>query len=470
MCISTGRICEYRVTLDRRTKAWRLEKTPVQSGQVDLTLEERYYLDFFRKVTSLQCAGYFFDEFWQRLVHQVSETQPAVRHAVIGMGALNHSFVQIRIGEKQGPLDISFSLRQINKAIAGLQENLKDENLGRLRVEIALTACVVLASTVIYQEDSQSAGRHLQSGFKLLEHYMVDHAGDSAFGSALSSALGAAQMIWTTFHNPEGLTNNKDRTFELMALGSPPSAVSDNAKTTGFLIILSRLVIQKTPGGFSMGPASPELESEIMTVLMKLRLWQAQIKQSLHVYKNDVAQQDTYVLTLLEVWIEVLHIKLIVEKGPLSREEKYDDFTKHFQKILSLTQSLSFESIPPFPIATTIVPPLIFCAFKCRDLLLRQKALCSMQQWRWQEGIHQDDLISLVAKRVIDIESRDLKPSGVIPQVSRIESFYTEIHQSKAGAVLWYRCALGLQSKDYGPEDWHSEWIPYEANTLVLRH
>lgn len=433
MCTSTGRKCEYRYIIDKRTKAYRL----VQPGQVDLTFDERYYLDFFRNVTSSQCAGYFYDEFWQRLVHQASEDQPAVRHAVIGMGALNHSFVQLRIGQNEGPLDLSFSLHQIAKAITSLQKNLKDENLGHLRVEIALIACVVIASTVIFQEDPQAAGQHLHSGYKLLEFYMVNHSGDESFGSALSAALGSAHLLWSTFHNPECFANQQDRNFLFVSLERVSYPASDHAKTMGFLVILSRLIIQKFPGRFSVGPASQELESEIVTVFSKLRVWQAQIKQYYARHMDDHKQENMVIFTLLEAWGEILHIMIIVEKGTLPREARYDSFLEKFQRTLSLIQDLSAKDIPPSHITTAIVPLLLFCAIKCRDTLARERAFPMLRQWRFHEGVQRDDEMTTVVKRVIDIESQELIPGSVISETSRIEALYVEMPRNERGVHLW---------------------------------
>ncbi|KAJ5174222.1 uncharacterized protein N7482_000099 [Penicillium canariense] len=493
MCTSSGRKCQYIETPDRRTRAARMgdkvvrvsrnslpsgETGPagnfldgqlgptahlVYTGQVDLTPDERWYLDFFRKSTSLQCAGYFYDEFWQRLVHQVSEVQPAVCHAVIGMGSLNYRFVQLRKGESQGPLDRSFSLQQCNKAIACLRQNLMDNRLGRLRVEIALITCIVLVSIILFQEDAESAGRHLRSGYKLLGEYLRDDAHRSSTSRAVAQAFAGIHLVWSTFTNPDSFTENEDRTFPFFVPKALPETVDNIEKAGNFLVILARMVLRRHPRGFSVGPASSDLGGEPYAVLSKLRVWRSQIKGSLILHNDRLSQRDLDTLTLLEIWSEILYIILFVENGPLPRETRYDEYLPRFQKAVELAKKLlasdsSQNPLPAFSVNMGVIPPLFFCVFKCRDWLVRQEALLLLRQWQRQEGIWSTCATALVLKRVIEIETDGLTPEDLIPEESRIDSINVEITPDDPSLCLRYRRSHGQEVTA-----WASEWLPYES-------
>jgi hypothetical protein len=195
-------------------------------------------LDFFRRSTSVQCAGYFYDDFWQRLVHQASEDQPAIRHAVIGMGSMNYYFVRSSAGP--GPYKQAFSLRQINKAINSLHQNLVKPGMGRARVEIVLVACVVLVSTLLFQEDAVSAGTHLRSGYRLLEQYLLENGPTSSVAATLTRAFGGVHMVWTSFNSNGALTG--DQKLIPLIIAPPDNAMDEIQRANDLVVTLVRVV------------------------------------------------------------------------------------------------------------------------------------------------------------------------------------------------------------------------------------
>ncbi|THC95867.1 hypothetical protein EYZ11_004645 [Aspergillus tanneri] len=263
MCTSTGRKCDgYRTTPDRRTRSvrrtvdlpqtkidgpaqlqvqWPLKiykQSPevvlssprglVDPAQVDLTRTERWYLNLFRNNTAAQCAGYFPDDFWQRIVHQVSAEQPAVRHAAIAMGALHWSFEQARASHwvlaEEGH---TFPLRQCNKAIACLRQSLVGgQKSSRTHLETALVTCVLFVSFAFLQGDMQTASGHLRAGSKVLQEWsqQVNWHDGSNLGPTLIQAFARMHLHWSTFAAPD-VTNPADD--QMMVVPSlPPLTLS----------------------------------------------------------------------------------------------------------------------------------------------------------------------------------------------------------------------------------------------------
>ncbi|KAJ5593843.1 uncharacterized protein N7459_000051 [Penicillium hispanicum] len=516
MCINTGRRCEYRTTPDRRTRASRegeeLMRLPdaawvsvetqwdqpgllggprapsaplMDASQVDLTQDERYYLDFFRKSTSVQCAGYFHDEFWQRVVHQASEDQPAIRHAVIGIGALNWNFVQLRVRRSHGMPDRSFCLWQINKAIHYLQRNLTETRMGRLRMETALVTCVVLVSTLLFQGDAYTAAQHLQSGYRLLEQYLADSPEQSSFCSALTTAFAGVHLVCSTFcpenltavsgggdvnpvGNPESSIQNDESSSPLPVLRSLSSANDYIQKGREFLVTLASMALQNNPHGLSLEPASSGLDKKAFSVLEQLNEWQVQIRGCRVTHQDRLSQRDIDALTLLELWSEMLHIILIVESAPSPREMRYDDFLPQFQKAVQLAKALllsdaALSPMPTFSVNTGVIPPLFFCGFKCRDWLVRQEVLMLLRRWRRQEGVWSSCATALILKRAIDLESDGLMPEDFIPESSRLESIHAESSPGDLGFRMWYRRSHCQDGISQNTQPWESEWVSYEA-------
>ncbi|KAL4744119.1 hypothetical protein BDV11DRAFT_176913 [Aspergillus similis] len=461
-CIRTGRICEYLETPDHRTRAVRqgdrarqtaregagayhLEPlAPVlRAGQADLSSAERRYLDFFRKTTAGQCAGYFYDEFWQRLVHQASEQQPAVCHAVISLGSLNYQFLQLRIGSADSTdngraIDAAFSLQQCNKAITCLRQQLLADRLGRQSTELALIICLVLVSIQLLQEDAQSAGFHLRSGLKLLEAYMEDRPRQSATSWAIAQAFAGLHLGWLSFSTPEALLQNGAQSPSVPLPRAPPETVDSIDKASVFIVSLARLVLLDPPQASSWGAGSP------VAFLRELRGWRRQIKESAVVQQARLSQRDHNAWTLLELWSEVLYILLSVGTQPLPRETGYDAYFARFQRVVELAKQLlmaaaSQEPIPTFTVNMGIIAPLFFCGFKCRDWLVRQEALLLLRRWRRQEGIWSSGAAARVLTRVIEIETAELAPEDRIPEPSRIETVHVDVPGPGSGLWLRYR-------------------------------
>lgn len=175
MCVNSGRVCEYKKTPDRRTRGVRDTQEPegvvarrlVDPSHVGLTATERRYLELFRMHTSGQCAGSIMDDFWQRLIHQISEKEPAVRHATIAISAIHwHSLNEANAGN-----DVSFPIQQCNKAIASLRKNLTRVHAhvtSSAHREAVLVTCAALVCLALFQDDVKAVIKHLESGYAML--------------------------------------------------------------------------------------------------------------------------------------------------------------------------------------------------------------------------------------------------------------------------------------------------------------
>jgi hypothetical protein len=405
-------------------------------------------LDFFRKTTAAQCAAYFYEDFWQRLVHQVSEAQPAVCHAVIALGSLNYRFLQLRMGDSVGALDPTFSVQQCNKAIACLRQVLMaDQRPSRHSTEVALITCIILVSTLLFQGDAQWAGHHLRSGLKLLGEYTRDNPDQSSAAMTIQQAFAGVHLGLLAFSAPEAIADNS--LTSSLAPRADTDVSRDIATVGNMVVTLARLVLT----------GHPLLTSNADTLFKEVCGCQGEIKQSAIALQEGSSQRDRDALMLLELWSEVLYIILGVEtqSSPQLRETRYDTFLTHFQNIIDLARKLLTtttsrqEPVPIFSVNMGINAPLFFCGFKCREWLVRQEALLLLRRWRRQEGIWSTDATARILTRVIEIESEGLGPEDVVPVAARIESVHVDFSEVGSGLGLWYHRA--------GDEDWTREWL-----------
>lgn len=88
---------------------------------------ERRSFDFFCKQIVVVLSGIFDPSFWTRLVLQAAHHEPAIRHAVVALGALHES------SEVRSRVEPSiFAMQQYGKAIGCLVKLLQKKSRNRL--------------------------------------------------------------------------------------------------------------------------------------------------------------------------------------------------------------------------------------------------------------------------------------------------------------------------------------------------
>ena len=491
LCTKGGLVCEYRQTPDGRTRASRKAKSStvgtqvravpnahklnlhILGSQVELNCRERYFLNFFRTSTSLQCAGYFQDDFWEVLVHQASEDRPAIRHAVIGMGCLNWQFTQrtsrMRLPSGQRAYIDPFSLQQINKAIASLQQSLNEDSTGRLQVETALVACVVLVSTLLFQEDAILAGRHLCAGYKLLDQYLRSHGSTSLIAATITRAFGVAHLSWRMFANT---TYVDEEPLPLIVPEAWTEGGDDIQRANDLVVTLARISsVQSWFKGFDTGSDTPDLEIDQNAFVAHLQSLPGQLQAYRDIYtQGPLTRRYMNALLILQLWVEICSLTSTVETCPGQTEMLYDGYIEQFKRAIQFAQDLLMNDTlaPTFSINIGVLPPLWLLAMKCRDWATRREAIILLLQWHRQEGIWHTDFMALVAARVIDIESAGFSPGDHIPFSSRVRSLRIDLVPNKPQVRLWYHFARGCSNVCKHTEPWENELLLYTSGRFEV--
>lgn len=493
LCRKRGLPCDYRQVLDKRTRVFRAGKVSafhlshrpapkphepsprVLANQVDLTWRERYFLDFFRERTSLHCAGYFYDEFWERLVHQATEDYPAIRHAVIAMVCLNYHFSQsgpssVRLVSSQITRLDPFSLQQSNKSITLLQQTLSKGHTSRLEVEGALIACVVLVSTILFQEDSALAGRHLLSGYMLLDQYLRNHGNTSLLAATITKAFAGIHLLWSLF-----ISTSSQPQEPLAILPLETNSGSGNAiqKANDLIVTMLRIsALQSWFKGFDLGRSVPELDIDPALFFSKIQPIPGQIQA----YRAAQGQQMPMIqlptrLTILDLWAEILALVTSAESRTEPRNMVYDHYMEQFERSLQLASELMIHDhlAPTFSVRVGVTAPLFFIIPKSRDRATRCKLIALLRRWRRQEGMGVIDFIALLTERALEVESMDFGPGDLIAESSRVKSIRIDPISAKFQVRLWYhfvRDCAGRDCKHAGP--WENELVSYASENLEI--
>ncbi|KAF2713873.1 hypothetical protein K504DRAFT_530784 [Pleomassaria siparia CBS 279.74] len=139
------------------------------------TSKERELFHFFQTHASLELPGFFKSTFWQREILLATQTFPAIRHAVMAVGALHRRYIS---GNSTGQepkgihgvedLELRFALLESNRAIqevvgtGGSKQKQKEHRV------TMMTICVLFNCMALIEGRHQEAFQHLRSGLKLL--------------------------------------------------------------------------------------------------------------------------------------------------------------------------------------------------------------------------------------------------------------------------------------------------------------
>jgi hypothetical protein len=142
-CTSTGRKCDgYAQNISglRTRDDHSLALEQKISRHMPGTTEEKRSFSYFLHTTSAELSGYFDPSFWQQLLPQASAVEPALRHAIVGIGSLHEAFVNKRLDNSSGSTERGFAMTQYTKAIGHLRRSLAKDTQEPLT---ALMACIL---------------------------------------------------------------------------------------------------------------------------------------------------------------------------------------------------------------------------------------------------------------------------------------------------------------------------------------
>ncbi|OQD80874.1 hypothetical protein PENANT_c031G07116 [Penicillium antarcticum] len=423
----------------------------IEPSQASLSGEERTYLNFFRQNTSKQVASYFSRAFWDHLVHQVGESQPAVRHAAIGVGAM-HWNNDIR---KLGRENQSLPLQQCSKAYGHLRQTLSSGLSSSAEVETVLCSCIVLGALSMIQGDARATSYHLGSGWRLLDQWQSVGLRNSALGTRLLQAFTQNKLRWFSLRDGDMYANLT--LPEVMASRVPiVESIVDTEQTAGFVVGIGWLALQ-----IRSRPEDGDSTKRVgvaVTLLKKLQSWKMLLVESCK--HGDVARAER-MISFLDIWCRVLFIRISMDDKLEDGETRYDECLPLFQQTIQLAGKLLLDPRPD--IWMGIVTPLVFCALKCRDWDTRHVALKLLKIVPYSKGKWSMANTAFVIERMIQVESEGFTQEDIIPETSRIDSIRVEFLLGNPKICIHYRCSnSNNEGKVYTEhQDWESVVMQY---------
>lgn len=191
-----------------------------------------------------------------------------------------------------------------------------------------------------------------------------------------------------------------------------------------------------------------------------LAAWQSRHEGSQQIFNQWSAAFDAFLQTrgaslddgekkgvaMLEIQQEIGFLSLQLGRTYFDDQTLWDQFMPLFNQIVSLAaEILDFGSktrrYPTFSLDMGIVGPLYEVASRCRDPIIRRKAISLMKSRCMQEGVWNSILTAKVAERLVEIEEEglgDVKNCHDIPDWARLSFVAPIFDPAGRRAVIKY--------------------------------
>lgn len=406
------------------------------------TPEEKRAFYFFQHVTARSISGDFDATFWRVTVLQISQVEPAVRHAVLAVSSLHEG---LGAGATTARLDVpssrstqSFALRQYNKAISRLLAQMSNPLTKPLA---SLLTCVLFVCIEYMQGKDSEALIHLEQG-RLLLARLDQQSNDPEMQCVVQNIVPLyTRLSLTSFlfggspvPIPDSLKPNSDipdtfetidnmrhcmhdfmeQAFRFTQRARPAKNSSDSIPRETMQLLeveqdrlLSRLA--KLNVAFSLFRASrskPGPENALLVLQMYLHaqhIWISTALSSSEVVYDDFLPSFAAIVPLAAAYLD---LELSTQQHATAPEQRLIP-SHHTSRFNPAPEQVSVAYTSNFTFETHIIPPLYYVAVKCRHPLIRRSALQLLNQNPdRRENIWRASVMGALAGHIVSVEER----------------------------------------------------------------
>jgi hypothetical protein len=475
-CTSTGRKCDGYVDasqrqLRRRHEGPSLRLTVSPESRLVLvpgTRQERDFLNMFSAETCHSLSGLFHSDLWLYYIPQLSQTQPAIRHAVAAVSAAYKRLL--------GPVTETeqtehFALEQYNKAIRGLLDSTHPHPNN---LDLTLITCALFVCFETVTGNNSQAMDHAEAGLRILSRRQgTPGAPDPEFPT--SDGINRELSDFFSLLNIECSTRGRKMVPYKAHMEQPTQ--SDKIKFTTIiqarraLVHITTPVFQLVQRVTPLPQNVPELEQqERLQEQQRLRKehnewWIAfqQLQKRLPKSRAGASTDPRAPLVL----IVQHHATAILNETLLRQDEMiYDNFLSEFEEMVEAAEKIS-ELSPKngyrqtYNLEPYIGLSLYWAARKCRHSLIRRRAAAVIRTSPQLNCMH--DLEELYYTAIYNIKMEEASVSH-LPVEHRVpecqdrfwETFMPNEKRSNPCQIFFVR-KDGLEG-DYKLEENYVHW------------
>ncbi|KAL3483097.1 hypothetical protein BJX62DRAFT_245222 [Aspergillus germanicus] len=470
-CTSTGRQCDgYELAQLPRQRASILptisSALAANNALPGRSADERRCFHVFQTRTIPMFVSLFESDLW-RVVLQMSQSDPSVCHAVVAFSALHEETLICHLPAMRTSR-WDFALQQYGRALRLLVRRL-GSNDPQLKYVI-LVCCIIFVLFELLNGNHEGVLVHLQNGVNVLANTLdarIETARASLIcGEIHPSGPNNAQLevvIRRTIAHLDVQSGYFDRESRFLNIypcyGDPVNLdyctvwfdSLYGAKETLDPLLNNVLCIWRVGQPILRNMDGSEAATAAYEYLLaeRHRMWTylarhvAAFNDFLlhHPPATDRDRRSRDVI-LLHHLVFHMNIKSCVCLFEMIFDEMHAEWTKLVNLIHRIVNSAITEFGYPLPnivFDVGITLPLNWAVLKCRDPVLRQRALDLQRLWLHLEGLHSTVSFMNVGQQVADIERAGMDPvTGLIPEEARIRTVNIEIDKYQRRGKLVY--------------------------------
>jgi hypothetical protein len=393
------------------------------------------YLDFYYHCARPALSTNFDKEFWSRIVLQMAHSEPAVRHALVALGAL----CQNEPGDMKHACATLIATREreamvahYNKSISCLVSRMSEATYPH---ELGLVICLLFVCIEFLQGNYDAGFTHLRNGFRLMyaservlkksQASLPDECPSKAAlsGSGLSRSsiedklvpiftrsIAQALLYGLKVQDDLDLSHlmraaNFDGPFASLFEAQQAYFDLRNASIIHLYTMGKRALLRQDPNN--------ELFRERDNLLAYHHVWYENMLR----FEGQYTLRDDEVIAASMLRTSYYTTFIHVSCSATVIEKAYDRYLDHFKQIVHHAQVV-IDSIPPtnpntahFTFDIAIIPQLYFVATRCRCPTTRRAAVALLERNPPREGLWDAQQYAVVSKRAIQLEEAEVDPS-----------------------------------------------------------
>lgn len=358
--------------------------------------------EYFRRYTTTKLPGLFESGFWDSLVLQASEQEPAVLHAVTALGAAHKNEEHI-------------SLVEYNKAIRHLRSSLNRSDKEALRV--CLITCMLFVCIELLRGGFKAGHAHLSNGLRILREIqrregMTTSDGDIILRSHAQSVEDTLVEVFSRLNVQTALFGQVSSYLLFVGDSAQASRTYDIPPKFSSLREARKHLDALINGSHSLGQQASQLLLDQQPIPEKLYRSQEHLETALTQWllALDSSRKE---LNTVPIWRTRFGIPMLLLYHTMTKimaatslrgvdEMIYDDYLPEFSLLLKQSYDLwemmrtevkkSFRtkrSHKPdinFTMDMGFIPPLYYALAKCRQPNLRRMVLQLLKEVPHREG------------------------------------------------------------------------------------
>jgi hypothetical protein len=174
--------------------------------------------------------------------------------------------------------------------------------------------------------------------------------------------------------------------------------------------------------------------------------WSKAFDSFLETHGDSLSQSDKHGATMLQMQHDIGFMSLQLNRTLLDDQTGWDQFIPLFNQVVSLAEEIIDHTpktprYPSFSLDMGVVGPLYLVSSRCRDPIIRRKAISLLKSRCMQEGVWNSIVTAKVAERVVEIEEAGLgevKSCSDVPDWARLSFVCPRFDHARRRAVVTY--------------------------------